>query len=58
MPVHRQKKDTTPNTPGSTQEQTAPGLPEQQTFQQYLRELARCALVSYIPFHSIRDGIR
>src|SRR5229473_415989 len=44
MPVHRQKKDTTPDTPGSTQEQTAPALPDQQTFQQYLRELARSGL--------------
>ncbi len=44
MPVHRQKKDTTPNTPGSTQEQTAPALPEPQAFQQYLRELARGAI--------------
>src|SRR5258708_14322222 len=44
MPVHRQLKDTTPDTPGSTQEQTAPALPDQQTFQQYLRELARSAL--------------
>ena len=44
MPVHHQKKDTTPDTPGSTQEQTAPALPDQQTFQQYLRELARSGL--------------
>jgi putative transposase len=44
MPVHRQKQDTTPATPGSTQEQTTPVLPDQQTFQQYLRELARAAL--------------
>jgi len=44
MPVHRKKKDTTPNTPGSTQEQTAPALPDPQTFQQYLRELARGAM--------------
>src|SRR6266571_1804070 len=44
MPVHRQKKDTTPTPPGSTQEQTVPPLPDQQTFQQYLRELARGAL--------------
>jgi hypothetical protein len=28
MPFHRQKKDTTPNTPGSTPEQTAPVLPD------------------------------
>ncbi len=44
MPVHRQKKDTTPKTPGSRQEQTAPPLPDAQTFQQYLRELARGAM--------------
>ena len=31
MPVHHQKKDTTPDTLGSTQEQTAPALPDQQT---------------------------
>ena len=43
MPVHRQKKDTTPTPLGSTQEQTTPVLPDQQTFQQYLRELARAA---------------
>jgi|SRR5690348_7806837 len=41
MPVHRHKKDTTPNAPGSTPTQSVPPLPEQQTFQQYLRELAR-----------------
>ena len=29
MPVHRQKKDTTSDTPGSTPEQTAPALPDQ-----------------------------
>jgi putative transposase len=44
MPVDRQKKDTTPNTSGSMQEQTDPALPDQQTFQQYLRELARGAI--------------
>jgi putative transposase len=44
MPVHRQKKDTTPNIPSSTPEQTPPPLPDQQTFQQYLRELARGAI--------------
>ncbi len=32
MPVHRHKKDTTPP------------MPDQQTFQQYLRELARGAI--------------
>jgi putative transposase len=44
MPVHRHKKDTTPPPPSSTQEQTTPALPDQQTFQQYLRELARGAI--------------
>ena len=44
MPVHRHKKDTTPTPSGSTQEQVAPSLPNQQTFQQYLRELARRAI--------------
>ncbi len=34
----------TPTLPGSTQEQTVPPLPDQQTFQQYLRELARGAI--------------
>jgi putative transposase len=43
MPVHR-KKNTTSPTPGSTQEQTVPPLPDAQTFQQYLRELARGAI--------------
>ena len=32
MPVHREKKDTTPTPPGSTQEQLAPSLPDQQAF--------------------------
>jgi putative transposase len=40
MPVH-QKKNTTPKSPGSTQEQTVPPLPDQQAFHQHLRELAR-----------------
>src|SRR5260221_5953797 len=44
MPVDRKKKDTTPNVAGSTLEQTAPPLPDQQTFRQYLRELARSAI--------------
>ena len=44
MPVHRKKKDTTPTPPRSTQEQTTPALPDQQTFRQYLRELARAAI--------------
>jgi hypothetical protein len=43
MPVHR-RKNTTPPTPDSTQEQTAPALPDQQSFQQYVRELARVGL--------------
>jgi putative transposase len=43
MPVHR-RKNTTPPPPNSTQEQTAPALPDQQTFQQYVRELARAGL--------------
>ncbi len=43
MPVHRQKNTTSP-TLGSTQEQTVPPLPDPQTFQQYLRELARGAM--------------
>jgi putative transposase len=44
MPVYHKKKDITSNTPGSTQEQTAPPLPDPQAFQQYLRELARGAI--------------
>jgi putative transposase len=44
MPVHRKKKDTTPNVAGSTPEQTAPLLPDQQTFRQYVRELARAGI--------------
>lgn len=44
MSVHRQKKDTTPTTPSPTQEQILPALPDQHTFQQYLRELARAAI--------------
>ena len=44
MPVHRHKKDTTPTPPSETPEQTTPALPDQQTFQQYLRELARGAI--------------
>ena len=45
MPVHRHKKDTTTPLPSaSTHEQTAPALPDQQTFRQYLRELARSAI--------------
>lgn len=44
LPVHRHKKDTTPTVPSSTQEQLAPALPDQQTFQQFLHELARSAV--------------
>jgi hypothetical protein len=44
LPVHRHKKDTTPTPSGSTQEPVAPPLPNQQTLQQYLRELARRAI--------------
>jgi putative transposase len=43
MPVHR-RKDTTPPPLDSTQDQTAPALPAQQTFQQYVRALARAGL--------------
>jgi len=39
MPVHR-KKDTIPNLSRSTQKQMVPPLPDQQAFQQYLRQLA------------------
>jgi putative transposase len=44
MRVHRQKKDTTPAPPSSTPEQTTLELPDQQTFRQYVRELARSAI--------------
>jgi hypothetical protein len=44
MPVHRHKKDTTTPPSGSTREQTAPAMPNQQTFRQYLRELARSGI--------------
>jgi transposase-like protein len=44
MPVHRHKKDTTPIPPSSKQEPTTPELPDQQTFREYLRELARGAI--------------
>jgi hypothetical protein len=43
MPVHG-KKRTTPNTPDSTQEQSAPALPDQDEFRQHLRDLARGAI--------------
>jgi putative transposase len=44
MPVHRHKKDSTPHTPGSTQEQPASPRPEQQEFHQHLRALAQSAV--------------
>src|SRR5215472_4695776 len=44
MPVHRHKKDPTTPPSGSTREQTAPAMPNQQTFRQYLRELARSGI--------------
>jgi putative transposase len=44
MPVHRHQKDTTSTVPSPTPEQPAPALPDQQTFQQFLRELARSAI--------------
>jgi hypothetical protein len=44
MPVHRQKKCTAPKPTDSTQGQTSPTLPDQQDFQQHVRELARGAI--------------
>ncbi|GAC1633276.1 MAG: IS256 family transposase [Ktedonobacteraceae bacterium] len=44
MPIHRQKKKTTTRLSRSMQEQTTPPLPDQQAFQQYLRELAKSAV--------------
>src|SRR5258708_2495330 len=44
MPVYRHKKDITPTPPSSKQEPTTPELPDQQTFRQHLRELARAAI--------------
>jgi hypothetical protein len=44
MPVQRKKKDTTTNLAGSTPEQTIAPLPDQQTFQHYLRVLARSGM--------------
>jgi hypothetical protein len=41
MPIHRQKKCTTAD---STEGQSAPALPDQQEYHQYLRELARGAI--------------
>jgi len=58
MPVHRHKKDTTPTSPGSTQEQTIPPLPDQQTLawrQRPLQEYWRILYLDGIHF-SIRHG--
>ena len=44
MPVHRSKKCIIPNPTDSTEGQSTPGLPNQQEFQQYLREQARGAI--------------
>jgi transposase-like protein len=44
LPVSGKKKDTTATAPGSTQEQTAPLLPDQDEFRQHLREVARSAI--------------
>src|SRR5215469_10972964 len=44
MPVHRHKKDTTPTPSSSKQEPSTPEPPDQQTFREYLRELARDAI--------------
>ncbi len=44
MPIDRQKKLTTADAPDSSEEQPALGLPDQQQFRQYLRELARSGI--------------
>jgi putative transposase len=44
MPDHHTEKCTTANPTDSTEGQTVPALPDQQHFQQYLRELARGAI--------------
>ena len=44
MPVSRKKKCNTPNTPDIAEGQSALPLPDQQAFQQYLRDLARSAI--------------
>ncbi len=48
MLVQRMRKDTTTKTPGSTQKQTTPPLPEQQEFHQHLRTLAQSAVRTVI----------
>jgi len=44
MPIDRQKKLTTADSTDSSGEQPVPGLPDQQQFRHYLRELARGAI--------------
>ena len=44
MPIHRQKRLTTTVSIDSSREPSAPGLPDQQQFQQHLRELARSGI--------------
>jgi putative transposase len=44
MPVHRQKKCTTPNASDSTPVQPPPQMPDQQEFRLHLRALARGAI--------------
>ena len=44
MPVYRTQKDTTTHPSSSTPEQPVAPLPDQQTFRQYLRKLARDAI--------------
>jgi len=44
MPVHRQKKCTTPNSSDSTPLQPPPQMPDQQEFRLHLRALARGAI--------------
>lgn len=44
MSVHRKKKFIIPSATDSTQQQPAPTLPNQQQFQQHLRELARAGI--------------
>lgn len=52
MPIHRQKKLTTADSTDSSGEQPAPRLPDQQHFQQHLRELARSGI------RIVLEGIR
>ena len=44
IPVPGKKKNTTPHSPDSTPVQPRPVLPDQQQFQQHLRDLARAAI--------------